>query len=102
MVSTEAHCKGRLNKSKQPVPQVETPTFLRLTLDTRLTWKPHLEAVEAKATRKLSIMKKLAGTTWGGREEGVVGRGREGGKGRGKGELRPTETGLHRDCKTSR
>ena len=32
---------------------------------TRLTWKPHLEAVEAKATRKLAIMKKLAGTTWG-------------------------------------
>ena len=28
-------------------------------------WKPLLEAVEAKATRKLAIMKKLGGTTWG-------------------------------------
>ena len=52
-------------KLNQPVPQVETPTFLGVTLDTRLTWKPHTEAdEEAKATRKLAIMKKLAGTTW--------------------------------------
>ena len=41
------------------------PTFLGVTLDTRLTWKPHLKVVEAKATRKLAIMKKLAETTWG-------------------------------------
>ena len=26
--------------------------------------KPHLEAIEAKATRKLTIMKKLAGPAW--------------------------------------
>ena len=57
--------KVSLRLNNQPVPQVETPTFLGVTLDTRLTWKPHIEAVEAKATRKLAIMKKLAGTTWG-------------------------------------
>ena len=57
--------KVSLRLNNQPVPQVETPTFLGVTLDTRLMWKPHLEAVEAKATRKLAIMKKLAGTTWG-------------------------------------
>ena len=65
-----SHCppqrrKVSLRLNNQQVPQVETPTFLGVTLDTRLTWKPHLEAVEAKATRKLAIMKKLAGTTWG-------------------------------------
>ena len=54
-----------LKLNNQPVPQVETRTFIGVTLDTCLTWKPHLEAVEAKATRKLVIMKKLAGTTWG-------------------------------------
>ena len=54
--------KVSLRLNNQPVPPVETPTFLGVTLDTRLTWKPHLEAVEA---RKLAIMKKLAGTTWG-------------------------------------
>ena len=57
--------KVSLRLNNQPVPQVETPTFLGVTLDTRLTWKPHLEAAEAKATGKLAIMKKLAGTTWG-------------------------------------
>ena len=57
--------KVSLRLNNQPVPQVETPKFLGVTLDTRLTWKPHLEPVEAKATRKLAIMKKLAGTTWG-------------------------------------
>ena len=57
--------KVSLKSNNQPVPQAETPTFLGVSLNTRLTWKPHLEAVEAKATRKLAIMKKLAGTTWG-------------------------------------
>ena len=42
------HRKGEGLTKNQPVPQVETPTFLGVTLDTRLTWKPHLEAVEAK------------------------------------------------------
>ena len=51
--------KVSLRLNNQPVPQVETPTFLGVTLDTHLTWKPDLGAVEAKATRK------LAGTTWG-------------------------------------
>ena len=43
--------KVSLRLNNQPVPQV--------TLDTRLTWKPHLEAVEAKATRNLAIMRNL-------------------------------------------
>ena len=55
-----ANEKVSLKLNNQPVPQVETPTFLWVTLDTRLKWKPHLEAVEARATRKLAIMKKLA------------------------------------------
>ena len=49
--------KVSLKLNNQPVPQVEMPTFLGVTLDTRLTWKPHLGAVETKATRKLAIMK---------------------------------------------
>ena len=47
------------------MPQVDTPTFLGVTLDTRLTWKPHIEAVEARSIKRLSHMKKLAGTKWG-------------------------------------
>ena len=57
--------KVKLNIADQPVPQVETPTFLGVTLDTRLTWKPHLEAVETRTVKRLSLLKKLAGTSWG-------------------------------------
>ena len=31
--------------------QVETPTFLGVKLDSRLTWKPHLEEIEARGIR---------------------------------------------------
>jgi len=55
----------KLKVADQLVPQVETPTFLGVTLDTRLTWKPHIEKVEERSLKKLSLMKKLAGTTWG-------------------------------------
>ena len=75
--------KVSLKLNNQPVPQVETPTFLGVTLDACLKWKPHLEAVEAKAIRKLAIMKKTCRNhLWG--------------------QLRHPERGLHRGCKTSR
>ena len=64
--------KVSLKLNNQPVSQVETPTFLGVTLDIRLTWKLHLEVVEAKATRKLAIMKKLAGTTWRGGNSDIL------------------------------
>ena len=53
--------KVMLKLKDMPVPQVDNPTFLGVTLDTRLTWKSHLKAVSARSARKLE----LAGTTWG-------------------------------------
>ena len=47
------------------LPQVETPTFLGLKLDSRLSWKPHIESIQAKVIRKLALLKKLPGTHWG-------------------------------------
>ena len=47
------------------IPKQDTPTYLGVKLDTRMTWSPHLSDIEKKATKKLSIMKKLAGTKWG-------------------------------------
>ena len=45
-------------------------------LDTRLTWKPHIEAVvQARVIKKLSLMKKLAGTTELGRKLGHLAAG---------------------------
>ena len=39
-------------------------TYLGVTFDKRLTWKTHTLRTEGKA-RKLAIIRKLAGTTWG-------------------------------------
>ena len=47
------------------IPKQDTPTYLGVKLDTRMTWSPHLSDIEKKATKKLSIMKKLASTKWG-------------------------------------
>ena len=55
--------KVMLKLEDMPVPQVGNPTFLEVTLDTRLTWKTHLEAVAARSVRKLGFPKKLADTT---------------------------------------
>ena len=47
------------------IPLVENPTFLGVTFDPRLTWNEHLVGVEGRSLKRLSLMKKLAGTTWG-------------------------------------
>lgn len=49
--------KVKLTLEDQQVPQVDTPTFLGVTLDTRLTWKPNIEAVEARSIKRFSLMK---------------------------------------------
>ena len=64
-LSTEKE-KVILKLENMSVPQVDNPTFLGVILDTRLTWKTHLEAVAARSVRKLGLLKKLVGTTWGG------------------------------------
>ena len=44
------------------------PTYLGVTFDKRQTWKPHVQKAEAKGKRKMAILRKLAGTTWGANE----------------------------------
>ena len=44
-------------------------TYLCVTFDKRLTWKTHTLRTERKALKKLAIMRKLAGTTWGANEQ---------------------------------
>ena len=55
--------KVTLRLENMPIPQVYNTTFLGVILDTRLTWKTHLEAAVARSTRKLGLLK-LVGTTW--------------------------------------
>ena len=54
-----------LKIDNEELPQQETPTYLGVKLDRKLTWTPYINSMEAKARKKMGIMKKLAGTKWG-------------------------------------
>ena len=55
----------QLTINNQAIPHEDTPTYLGIKLDKKLTWNPHIQETEKRATRRLSLMKKLAGTRWG-------------------------------------
>ena len=57
--------KETLKLDGQEIPKQATPTYLGVKMDKTLTWGPHIEDIEKKATKKLNIMRKLAGTNWG-------------------------------------
>ena len=70
---TVATCFSLSNKPKKPrlkiknrkVPLDDTPTYLGVRLDKRLTWRPQIQEMEKRGTNRLSLMKQLAGTGWG-------------------------------------
>ena len=49
----------------QILPKDETPTYLGVTFDPRLTWKQHIDKCQTKGTMRTALLKKLAGTDWG-------------------------------------
>ena len=49
----------------QEIHQQDTPTYLGVKLDRKLTWSPHISTMHSKGLRKMALMKKLAGTKWG-------------------------------------
>ncbi|KAK7108155.1 hypothetical protein V1264_015944 [Littorina saxatilis] len=57
--------KVQLKLGDTVLPQVDTPTFLGVKLDRRLSWKPHIEDMESRGIKRLALMRKLSGTTWG-------------------------------------
>ena len=54
-----------LHLNGQELPHEDTPTYLGATLDRTLTWNVQIQKTAENATRRLSLMKKLAGTSWG-------------------------------------
>jgi hypothetical protein len=44
---------------------VDTHRILGLILDRQLTWSPHIKTVKAKCSKRLSLLRHLAGTQWG-------------------------------------
>jgi len=60
---------GTIRICDTPLTEVEEATYLGVTFDKRLTWKAHLAQTEAKARKRLAILRKLAGTNWGAHEK---------------------------------
>ena len=48
-----------------------SPTYLGITFDRGLTWKPHIEKTEKKAKTLLTIVRKLAGSNLGSTHENL-------------------------------
>ena len=46
----------------------DSATYLGITFDKRQTWKTHISRAEAKARRRLALLRKLVGTQWGAAE----------------------------------
>ena len=57
-----------LTLGNTPLVYADEQTYLGVTFDRRLSWKPQIAKAESKARKKLSIMRKLAGTSWGANE----------------------------------
>jgi len=55
-----------------PIPLNRTPKILGITLDTHLTFGPHIRTTISRATTSLKLLKALAGTTWGFSKETMV------------------------------
>ena len=49
----------------QEIHQQDIPTYLGVKLDRKMTWSPHIGTMHSKGLRKMTLMKKLAGTKWG-------------------------------------
>jgi len=47
----------------------EEVTYLGVTFDKKQTWRPHIQKAETKARKKLAILRKLAGTSWGANQQ---------------------------------
>lgn len=57
--------KANLKFNSHELQHEDTPTYLGVTLDRRLTWKHQLQKSQARAKGRLALMKKLSGTQWG-------------------------------------
>jgi ribonuclease HI len=59
------HHTVRLNYDEEPLKHEASPTYLGVTFDKTLTWNSQLDKAAEKGQKRLALMKKLAGTTWG-------------------------------------
>ena len=60
---------GTIRLGDTTLKEEKVVTYLGVTFDKRQTWNPHIEKAVGKARRRLAILRKLAGTTWGANEK---------------------------------
>ncbi|GFW95980.1 reverse transcriptase domain-containing protein [Trichonephila clavipes] len=69
--STDRRYRGTFNADIKiedyNIKRVIFPSYLGVTLDSELRFTKHIEQTTIKALRKLNILRKLCGTTWGSR-----------------------------------
>ena len=68
-IFTKSHKVAKKNISlvldNKKLPREEQPTYLGVTLDRQLNLKKHVENIRNKALKRLQLLKRLTGTTWG-------------------------------------
>ena len=64
---------GTITLGGTPLKEDEEATYLGITFDKRQTLKQHIAKAEGKARRKMAILRKLAGPTWGASEKVLEG-----------------------------
>ena len=60
-----AHYELKVHLSGDLLPFEPYPRYLGITLDRSLTYRHHLEKLKNKLSSRVSLIKRLAGTTWG-------------------------------------
>jgi hypothetical protein len=65
----QSHLAPLITYHNAPIPLDRAPTILGVTFDTHFTFTPHITAAAERADKRISVMKALAGTSWGHQKE---------------------------------
>ena len=65
LTNREAKRELSVELNGKPLPFSNTPKYLGITLDRSLTYRQHLESLRKKLSTRVSLIRQLAGTTWG-------------------------------------
>ena len=63
--SKEAKRELKFNRNNETLPFCSDPKYLGTTLDRTLTYRRHLESLRKQLTSHVSLLKQLAGSSWG-------------------------------------
>ncbi|KAJ3603939.1 hypothetical protein NHX12_028680 [Muraenolepis orangiensis] len=65
LCNREARRELEISVENKPLEFQQAPKYLGVRLDRTLSYKQHLDEVRAKVTARVSLIRRLAGTTWG-------------------------------------